>query len=517
MSMASTPLKPKQKRRFYEPVVLYKALAEITHEVGALRRIDVPDNPRTEEQRYHRFLHRIASVCDRTKGGKTVTSVTILDGEETYSYVFACNQISGQDLHDTEGFLTALLTKLCGFQKLRKEKKDSTESDILKMILTFNSPRINIYLNGLRTKFITQCLEFFDRQTGTDNAVIVEGLRALEKTVEDTTFKGLNGNEYLESYNTLWSAFKAFRTPRATAFVDKHATNGRFNDGKSLECWSELRHSLSRLQNYKRVVKDLIEAEKEWPYLFQEFVVVPVESSTTDMNPLGRKSESSSNIIGRMCSNKTEKQRYCNLAQNLQNMHLDERIQYQCTKPTFKPYVHCEILVLEWVITKTKKMDESERSSDTFFNDWKYIGSSKPACQLCRYYFDSIGQHNNIKTRASHGNLYTSWRFPDLPESDDSFSQQRRQNIFNSMMEKIRHDAFEILVTRNSEGKKHDSSTHTLMSVRPMDLQTDLGARELPDVDELGEDFATGLSLDSPSNSLEESDRDDEEGGTSLG
>lgn len=84
------------------------------------------------------------------------------------------------------------------------------------------------------------------------------------------------------------------------------------------------------------------------------------------------------------------------------------------------------------------------------------------------------------------------------------------------MIERIRQDAFGILVMRNSEGKRHDSSTHPLMSVRYTDVQTELSVGDLPDVDELGEGFATGLSLDSPSNSLEESDFDDEDGGTTL-
>jgi hypothetical protein len=310
-----------------------------------------------------------------------------------------------------------------------------------------------------------------------------------------------------------------------THYIDRRATNGRFSDGRSFVCWSELRHSLSRLHSYKKTVQDLIDAEKEWPDLFQEFLVVPVESSSAYPNPLGRRSESAYNIVMRMCSsdNEASRQRYCDLAQNLQMMNLDDRIRAQCTRTLFKPYVHCEILVLEWIMAESHRSkfsndsEEIPRSEITFFNDWRYIGSSKPACQLCRYYFNAIGQHDGIRTRAGHGNLYVNWRFPDLHESDGAFGQKRRQSIFNSMIEKIRQDAFGILATRNSEGKRHDSSTHPLMSVRYTDVQTELSVRELPDVDELGEGFATGLSLDSPSNSLEESDFDDEDGGTSLG
>ncbi|EXM30552.1 OTT_1508-like deaminase [Fusarium oxysporum f. sp. vasinfectum] len=510
-------LKSRQKRRLYEPIVLYKALTEITHEQGALRPVEVPERPRTEEERYHNFLHKLASICDSTKGGKTVTSIAILDEEEKYKYVFACNQISDRDLSDTRDLLTTVLTSLYDFHTFPLDKKNTVESEILKKILSFNSPRINCYLNALKAKNIVECLEYCQMQTDTADTSIEEGLRSLDRAIEDTTFKNMGNNEYFETYSTIQHALETFLTREVKSYIDKRATNGRFSEGRSFACWSELRHSLSRLQSYKKTVQDLIAAEGEWPDIFQELEVVSVKSSQTEPNPLGKKSEKASNILGRMCSNEASRQRYCDLAQNLQMFDLDDRIQTQCAKSTFKPYVHCEILVLEWIMTLNREMAQKHHPGVTFFNDWSYIGSSKPACQLCRYYFDTAGQHNGIRTRAGHGNLYVNWRFPDLHESDGTFGQTRRQSIFNSMIEKIRQDAFGILVTRNSGGKRHDSSTHPLMSVRYTDVQTELSVRDLPDVDELGEDFAVGLSLDSPSNSLEESDFDDEDGGTSLG
>ncbi|KAM0547026.1 hypothetical protein ACHAPJ_010569 [Fusarium lateritium] len=503
------PLKPKQKRRLYEPVIMYKSLTEITHEEGALRRAEVPDRPKTEEQRYHRYLHRIASVCDSTKGGKTVTSVTILDGEERFTYIFGCNQISMGELSKTQKFITDLLRKLSGFDKLKDGEKNSVRSDVLKMILVFNLPRINCYLRDLKNQLV-DCFEYCERQTDAKDSAVGRGLRALNRTIKNTSFKELADSQFLESYGSLLQSLATFLTPQTTGYVDEHANTGRFNDGRSFECWSELRHSISRLRNYKRTVQDLIDAEQEWPELFQEFAVISVPSSKPEGNPLGKKSETAHAIIGRMCSDEASQTRYRGLAQNLQVMDLDDRIQKQCAKTGFKPFVHSEILVLEWIVANAARF--------LFFKGWKYIGSSKGACQLCRYYFDSTGQHNGIQTRASHGNLYVNWRFPDLYEADGSLGKTRRQMIYNSMMGRIREDAFGILVSRNSEGKRHDSSTHPLMSVRYTDVQTDLGARDLPDVDELGEDLAEGLSLGgSSTNSLEESDFDDEEGGTSLG
>ncbi|KAJ4146498.1 hypothetical protein NW754_001963 [Fusarium falciforme] len=69
-SSALVLFKPKQKRRFYEPIVLFKALTDITHEEGSLGLPEALARPRTEEQRFHQFVHKLAGVCDSSKGRK---------------------------------------------------------------------------------------------------------------------------------------------------------------------------------------------------------------------------------------------------------------------------------------------------------------------------------------------------------------------------------------------------------------------------------------------------------------
>lgn len=316
----------------------------------------------------------------------------------------------------------------------------------------------------------------------------------------------------LACYNRFLQALGVFLTPQTKAFVDERALRGRIRDGRSLECWSELRHNLSRLRSYQAVVQDLVDAEGEWPELFQEVEVMPVPSSRADPNPLGKKSEAADAIIGRMEHDGARKERYRGFALELQRMQLDDRIRGQCKRDSFKPFVHSEILVLEWVMANASRLELS------FFHGWRYIGSSKGACRLCHYYFDTPGQHGGIQTRPSHGNLYVNWRFPDLHEDDGPEGKARRQEIFNWMMKRVRDDAFQVMESKASTGKRHDSSTHPLMSVRHTDAQTDVGARDLADVDELGEQLERGLSLDDPptSDSPEDSGSDDEEGGTSL-
>ncbi|KAF4980144.1 hypothetical protein FZEAL_3763 [Fusarium zealandicum] len=482
VSGALVPLKPKQKRRLYEPLVLYKALTEIAQARGLLRRPQLPEKPSTEEQRFHRFVHRLANVCDNTKGGKTVTSFAVLDHETKFVYVFACNQVCEPVLASMHAFICRLLAKLCGFDLLESDSQLAVKDELLSMILGFNRPRLDVYLRDFKTQ-LGNCLEYCQRETSSKDLI---------------------------SYNRLLDALAVFLTPKNKRYIDDRALKGRIRDGKSYECWSELRHVLTRLRIYGQVVQNLIDAEREWPEIFQEVEVIQLSSSKAESNPLGKKSETAHAIIGRMGAEEHKKERYHGFAQELQGMQLDDRIRKKCSAPSFKPFVHSEILVLEWV------MANSSRLGLRFFHDFKYIGSSKGACKLCYNYFDTPGQHGGIRTRPSHGNLYIKWRFPDLFEADGAQGRARRQEIYNHMTKRIRDDAFEAMENKDFTGKRHDSSTHPLMSVRQTDVQTDLGAPEMFDMDDLGEQLETGLSLGGSTTPDSLEDSDDEEGGISL-
>lgn len=146
-------------------MILYKALNEITHEQGALKQAEVLSNPVTEEQKYHIFLHSLASVCDKVKRGKTVTSVAIIDGEEKFTYVFACNQVFDGDLDDTRDFLTTLIRRLSGFHSLESAAQKPVRDEVFEMILGFNTPRIRCYLDAFR-KNIAQCLLYCQQAAG---------------------------------------------------------------------------------------------------------------------------------------------------------------------------------------------------------------------------------------------------------------------------------------------------------------------------------------------------------------
>lgn len=144
--------------------MLFKALTEITHEEGSLGLPETPPRPRTEEQRFHQFVHKLAGVCDSTRGGKTVTSFAVLEHEDRFVYVFGCNQVCSLDLIKTQKFVTELLETLSGFHQLDETAQGPVRRAVLEMILAFNMPRLDIYLKSLKGQ-LEECLEFCGRQT----------------------------------------------------------------------------------------------------------------------------------------------------------------------------------------------------------------------------------------------------------------------------------------------------------------------------------------------------------------
>lgn len=154
-----TPIKlaPKIVHRFYEPIMLLEALRESVREQLSIpsqsMRVEVED----PKQLYQAFVYKLAHIGDREKGGKTVTSIMILDtsnvlaGEHEFTYVFGVNQATPQHLQRTASFLHTVLQKVALAPPVTDtEGRMAAERELRQIVLRFNRPRIRAYLNSLR-------------------------------------------------------------------------------------------------------------------------------------------------------------------------------------------------------------------------------------------------------------------------------------------------------------------------------------------------------------------------------
>jgi hypothetical protein len=220
-----------------------------------------------------------------------------------------------------------------------------------------------------------------------------------------------------------------------------------------------------------------------WPNLFQNVAIYFLSSSRPIENPLRKKSLLADSIVGRMASDKDQILMFRDFAKTLQTFDLDARIKEEYTKASFKPTVHSEVLLLNWV------SNQGEVVPSRFFNDWMYIGSSKPTCKLCDYYFLEHG--TNVEHRTSHTNLYPSWRVPDVFPYQGAEAIKARRDLSQRVLQRIRNDAFDIVEKKAVPNVKgDDSNTFTarmtlaeVWSVRGTETEVDDLASMMGEVD----------------------------------
>ena len=234
--------------------------------------------------------------------------------------------------------------------------------------------------------------------------------------------------------------------------IRRRAREGRMNRS---ECWSELRHLAGRLLSYLRAAKTLVSTSKLWPELFDNYTVHYIASSVPGRYIFKGKhspEKMSADLIVRCMTSDTQKrEEYREHAQELQKFELDKSIRAKTSKQKFRPIVHAEVLLLDWL-----EKDGGTHPS-RFFNGYKYIGCSKPTCRLCEHYFSVHA--SGVEIRSPHRNLYTNWRMPDVYEDNGPQAKKDTEKLMGKILELVRKDTFRVLVEKVPEGKRHDSNT----------------------------------------------------------
>lgn len=228
--------------------------------------------------------------------------------------------------------------------------------------------------------------------------------------------------------------------------IVKQSRDGRIDSSTP---WIQLRHTINRLRAYRVSAETLVSSYENWPELFENFRVTILPSSKPHPNPIKKLELTAYEIIGRMVPTEEEKSERRADAEKLQRFGLDKIIQTACSSDTFTPLVHAEVLVHDSVRTYL-----TQNPGMKYWNDWNFVGASKPCCRLCTYYFSHI---NDVSVRESHGNLYSKWRLPDV---FDEQSAKRRNNILNKIAERIRLDALRTMISKLPQGKRDDSSSY---------------------------------------------------------
>ncbi|KAK1505495.1 hypothetical protein CABS01_00963 [Colletotrichum abscissum] len=440
---------------FYEPIVLEQGL-QVACRAGQDVFNGTPkvenDSLASQFQVFRSFVEKLAQVCDNERGGQTVTSFTVLEGEDGPEYVFGSNHRDADELSETQQFAEDLLT-LVGKNPTGLKPKPLAKQ-VLWKILLFNLPRLDIYLNNVG-KHLDACIDDCERR-GAPEVLKSELLVLKNKTdfPRDLT-SGNVQDKFLSDCEKLIKGVVAIKNTQIDQAIMRNAKDGEISESKY---WSELRHYLGRLLSFRHATDAIIGTHERLPKLFQDFKFTAVPSSEDAPRPLTKSmSITAASIIKNMIPDDDEEQHeFLQHAVEMQKFGLDSIIQRQIGKRSFKPRVHAEVLVHSYLLSR-----DLQHPRD-YFNSWKYIGSSKPTCRLCDYYFDA--HPDRMQVRKTHYNLYPNWRIPGVFEGADSgVLDAKTQRLLEKIMESVHDDVKRTLEEKRPKGRNHDSNTLTTL------------------------------------------------------
>ncbi|KAK8015066.1 hypothetical protein PG990_008362 [Apiospora arundinis] len=452
---ATEEVKPTSKLvgRFYEPLFLLEALNV------AARDTAIDGTP----EDYTSYIYKLAHVCDNKKGGTTVTSFMALrgdDGADSVHYLFASNQRDDDELEETKAYVERLLKKFHSYPQLPRGNLRLTGSQrprgnpphdvLLRDVLQFNTPRLVPYMRNLNSR-LQECLDRCANSSAEDETLIADFIKRIQSALkhDPTTLRAHDRKLVVELSESVIRELNMVHGSPASISITERAREGRMPGYRSQECWSDLQHTMSRIRAYSQSIVYFLDAQRKWPSLFEEFKVSFIPSSAPASPVTRPKSATAEGIVGRMTNEPIEMEIFKNYVRTLQDFNLDERIQANYRK---QPIVHSEVLLLDW-LSKTGAVDPRR-----FFNDWMYIGASKPTCRLCHYYFESY--NTVVERRPSHNNIYNNWRVPDPLSSQGIEAIKARDDMMGRVLERIRRDAFALVMQRvPSSVKKNDSNT----------------------------------------------------------
>jgi hypothetical protein len=215
------------------------------------------------------------------------------------------------------------------------------------------------------------------------------------------------------------------------------------------EPWCKLRHYLGRWLSYRKAAEGIVAVSKRWPDLFLDFEITMVPSGSRLPNPVLTSNLTSSIIMQHIVAEeKDQDSELTQVAESLKRLGIDDIIQKSAVSDKFRPTLHAEVLVYEYLSTN------EQTSEECYWNRWSYIGSSKPTCRLCHYYFEAL-QGEKPGVRSSHHNLYRNWRLPEYHDPET------RDELLNKIAQRIRADVKKTLKEKKLRRNERDSNTYS--------------------------------------------------------
>ncbi|SPO01785.1 uncharacterized protein DNG_04458 [Cephalotrichum gorgonifer] len=457
-----TELPQNLKRQFYPPLVLLDALNAPT----VLKRRSYNDSTHGDtydpEKIFHHFVSRVALICQVEPNGDAVSSCVVLQEPDRVEYVFTSNHRTKKQLASVAQALRGILDMVPPMDE--ESDKDDLEirSKMLRAVLALSWCRVRRYLNALSQE-LRPCMASCERK-GTEREKIASltytaaELAKTAKTDDHDQFSFATEAVIRELESLRKDSYLFSLICRSVAVEHKQA-NGMY--------WTEMCHISDRLKAYKGAIDSMFIARDNWPELFETFEVRFIPSSSRMGNVLAGGAKTAAQLVRVCTSDKNILPELEASVATLQNMHDIDDIINQTWTGGIKPVIHSEVQLHSWLESTGRTHPER------FFGRYKFIGSSKPTCKLCSFYFDEHG--TDVKVLPSHRNIYLQWRMPDVLDYGSPDDLEERKNVRKDLLHKIKKRVVADIV-RTIKEKRADSQNHDSTDQRGRDLRSYLNA-----------------------------------------
>ncbi|KAK4451287.1 hypothetical protein QBC34DRAFT_295800 [Podospora aff. communis PSN243] len=449
-------------RNFFPPLILLESIHEACSRRADPPAAEAPPNPNQRaEGRFQTFVNKLAHICDYRPKGETVTALAVLvDEGGRVLYLFASNRRARANLNKTKQDLIVTLNILRENLNPATRVSDTVLNDrLLRQVLAVNTVRIQGYLSRL-SKELKPCIKACESQSSQpDYQDAAQRLERLFQAIPDTKQAGQKSDEFVTATIQCIQIIQEYRQLPVQHFIERRAYSSEQLGNAPF--WSNLQHVIGRLLSYQYDVETLISAHHIWgdTELFRDFDVDFLDSSDPYPASVTRiTAETVDSILRRTPQVSTAQLDILKQhARDLQKYDLDGRLERQW-KRKIEPIVHAEVLLHDWLSRTPGGVQEAR-----FFSNWRYIGTSKPICRLCQYYFAIIA--TAVRFRDGHPNTYLNWRPPDirLPEGSDDVEQERAIwcRVIDQMKIRVYADMRRLLAEKKTDKKYNDSNTNT--------------------------------------------------------
>ncbi|KAB5546951.1 hypothetical protein GE09DRAFT_1060536 [Coniochaeta sp. 2T2.1] len=331
----------------------------------------------------------------------------------------------------------------------RSPLTDEAQKEILRFVLSYCGNRVKGYLNALE-RHLKACIQATLRNNQPEclQNVTEEALTTARRDCEIN----IPATERL-----IWSVYRAYKSP-VFELVQKRGQEEERH--KSSTDWTNLIHVTGRLMTYKQAIDVAFMVRKQWPELFEDFDITMVPSSATAAQALNKRVMTTREIIHKTTQDEQKLVQLYAAAErteNFRSIRLDQEIEKEWSKkPKNGIGIHAEINLLLYL-----EQTEGGTHENRFFEGIKFIGSSKPPCKLCSYFFREYP--TDVQVRPSHDNLYGAWLMPDLGHrAQPSQGETLTQKIARKIRDRLRDDdLLEALRGGEIGGRLHDSSNYS--------------------------------------------------------